>query len=217
MRVEELGLAVGDVLQLQIGDNADMRYPVTFIGIQPGGSVIISAPRTGQDKMIFVRENQLVTLRFVAKNVASGFTSRVIATRGQPYPYLHLEIPKEIQTVEVRKEVRVTTNIPVTVINKTHNSPALAARMLNLSCSGGRVESDIKMALDDNILNITMTLDIGGIERLVTMDCEVITVKSDEIEDHYIYGLNIMEIDEDDILVLRAYIYQEILHTLHMI
>ncbi|TQV86511.1 flagellar brake protein [Aliikangiella coralliicola] len=216
MRVEELGLAVGDALQLQIGDNIDQRYPVRFYGINPKGSVIVSAPQSGADKMIFVREGLLVTLRFVAKNVASGFTTRVLVTRGHPYPYLHLEIPKEIQTVEVRKEVRVETEIPVTVINKTHSSPALTGRMLNMSCSGGRIETNMKIALQNNLLNVTMKLLIEDIERLVTMDCLVTYVK-EVSDDLFTYGLNIEQIDDEDMVVLRGFVYQELLKSLHMI
>ena len=217
MRVEELGLAVGDAIQLQIGENIDQRYPVKFFGINPKGSVIVSAPHSGADKMIFVREGQLVTLRFVAKNVASGFTTRVMVTRGHPYPYLHLEIPKEIQTVEVRKEVRVATDIPVTLINKTHSSPALTGRLLNMSCSGVRIETNMKIALQENILNVTMKLMLEDIERMVTMDCIVTYVKEDDEEDIFSYGVNIEDIDEEDMVTLRGYVYQELLRSLHMI
>ncbi|MET1256081.1 flagellar brake protein [Aliikangiella maris] len=217
MRVEELGLAVGDALQLQIGDNIEQRYPVKFYGINPKGSVIVSAPFSGRDKMIFIREGQLVTLRFVVKNVASGFTTRVMATRGQPYPYLHLEIPKEIQTVEVRKEVRVATDIPVTVMNKTHSSPALTGRLLNMSCSGGRIETNMKVALQDNILNITMKVKIDDIECLITMDCIVTYIKEDPDNSVFSYGVNIETIDKEDMIALRGFVYQELLKSIHMI
>ncbi|TQV76618.1 flagellar brake protein [Aliikangiella marina] len=217
MRVEELGLAPGDALQLQIGDNADARYPVKFIGINPRGSVIVSAPQSGKDKMIFVRESQLVTLRFVAKNTASGFTTRVLATRGQPYPYLHLEIPKDIQSVEVRKEVRVATDIGVTIINKTHKSPALTGRLLNMSCSGVRIETNMRIALEGDLLNVTMKLLLEDIERIVTVDCLVTYVKEDDDAGEYAYGMNFDNIDDEEMVSLRGYVYQEILRGLHMI
>ena len=216
MRIEELGLAVGDKMQIQIGDNVELRYPVTFIGVKPNSSVLITAPQTGKDKIYFVREGQNVTLRFMVKNVVSGFATRVMLTRGQPYPYLHLDIPKDIQTVEVRKEVRVETEISATVINKTHESPALTAKIMNMSCSGMRVVSTAKIAKLNNKVNITMPLIIHDVERLVTMDCEVSYVKDDD-DSEYVYGLNIEEIDDDDELVIRGYIYQELLRGLHMI
>jgi len=217
IRVEELGLACGDVMQLQVGDDTTRRYPVRFYGINPNGSVIVSAPRTREDRIILLREAQLVTLRFVVKNVASGFTTRVLATHNKPYSYVHLEIPSEIQTVEVRKEVRVDTDIAVTVMNKTHNSPALAARLVNLSCSGGRIESEIKMALEGNILDVTAKIDIGGIERLLNFQCEVIVTKTVNEDELFAYGVEITHIDDEDRLLLRAFVYQEILRHLHMI
>ena len=217
MRVEELGLTCGDMLQIQIGDNVEQRYPVKFIGINPSASVIVSAPITGKDKIYFVREGQNVTLRFVVKNVVSGFSTRVMLTRGQPYPYLHLEIPKEVQTVEVRKEVRVDTDIDATVINKTHNSPALTSKMINLSCSGGRLESTTKLALMDNLLNITLPLVIDSVEKIVTMNCLVTYLKEDEENNLFSYGVNIEQIDEDDSVFLRGYVYQEILRGMYMI
>ena len=133
--------------------------------------------------MIFLREGQLVTLRLVVKNAASEFSTTVISVRGQSYPYVHLDIPKDIQTVEVRSEVRVSCDMPVTIMNKTHNSPALKGRISNLSCSGCRFDTNVKLALEGNILNMTMAIHIEDIERLVTFDCIVTYFKEDDYED----------------------------------
>lgn len=217
MRVEELGLTFGDMLQVQIGDDVDQRYPVKLIGLNPVGSIIISAPMTGKDKMFFVREGINVTLRFVVKNVVSGFSTRVMYTRGHPYPYLHLEIPKEIQTVEVRKEVRISTHINTTIINKTHDSPALTGAVLNLSCAGALVESNSKLALMDNILIVTMPIVFDGIERIISLDCHVNYVKEFEETHKFTYGVNFQNIDDEDNLILRSFIYQELLIENHLI
>jgi len=217
MRVEELGLTFGDLLQIQIGDNVEQRYPVKFIGINPVSSIIVSAPMTGKDKMIFLREGLNVTLRFVVKNVVSGFSTRVMLTRGQPYPYLHLEIPKDVQTVEVRKEIRVETDIDMTLLNKTSKSPAMTATMTNLSFSGGRIESQRKIASMEDVINIMMPLSIGEVEKLVTIDCKVSYMKEDVADSHPVYGVSFEHIDEDDGIILRGFIYQEILTGMHMI
>ncbi len=216
MRIEQLGLTIGDALQIQIGDNAEQRYPVRFYGFNPQSSVIVSAPSTGKDKMMFLREGTKVTLRFVANNVASGFTTRVLLTRGQPYPYLHLKVPKDIETVEVRKEARVSTDLPVTAINKTLSSPAFPCRILNMSCSGCLIESTTKLARKGEIVNLTMKLRVADIEPLITADAEI-TYTKDEASDKFLYGLNIQSIDDEDIVTLRAYIYQEILKNMHML
>jgi len=204
-------------MELQIGDNADQRYPVRFYGYNPNGSIIVSAPKSGESKMIFVRESLLVTLRFLVNNVASGFTSRVLATRGQPYPYLHLEIPKEIQTVEVRKGAHISTNISVTAINKTQKSAAIVAHITTLSGTSIRLESKSEFADEDNLISVTTTLKFEEIERLVTMDCLVTNFKQKPNTSRFIYQLNIEQIDEEDLLMVRFYIYQELLRSLYML
>lgn len=216
MRIEQLGLTIGDALQIQIGDNAEQRYPVRFYGFNSQVSVMVSAPSTGKDKMIFLREGTEVTLRFVANNVASGFTTRVLLTRGQPYPYLHLKVPKEIETVEVRKEARISTDTAVTAINKTLSSPAFPCQILNMSCSGCLIESTTKLAHKGELVNLTMKLKVGDIEPLVTADAEV-TYTKEEGDDKFLYGLNIQSIDDEDIVTLRAFVYQELLRNMHML
>ncbi len=217
MRIEELGLQIGDAMQLQIGDSQEQRYPVRFYGYKPNGSIIVSAPKSGENKMIFVRESLLVTLRFVANNVASGFTSRVLATRGQPYPYLHLEIPKEIQTVEVRKGMQVKTDLSVTVLNKTEKSAAVVAHITNLSNNTIQLESKKAFADEESIISVTSSLKIGKIERLITMDCMVTHCKEKPDGNSYVFKADITEIDDEDMMIIQFYIYQELLRNLHII
>lgn len=217
MKIDELGLAIGDTLQLQLGDDIENRYSVIFYGMNPTGSIIVSAPKSSSDKAIFVREGQPITLRFVSKNVASGFSTSVITSKGRPYPYIHLKIPLEIQTVEVRKGVRIDADIAATVLNKTHRSPALTGRLKSLSCSGARIETTVKTALEGDLISISATLFIEKVKCFITMDCKVTYVKEDEENDLYIYGVNIVQIDDEDLVSLSAYVYQELLRSLHMI
>jgi len=69
----------------------------------------------------------------------------------------------------------------------------------------------------NNVLNITLPLSIDNIERIVTMNCLVTYIREDEDSQQFLYGVNIEEIDEDDSLYLRGYIYQEILRGMYMI
>lgn len=217
MKIEELGLKIGDAMQLQVGDNSDQRYPVRFYGYNPNGSIIVSAPKSGEDKMFFIREAMLVTLRFMANNVASGFTTRVLGTRGQPYPYLHLEIPKDIQTVEVRKGTRANTNVNATILNKTQKSAAAIGHITTLSCTTVRLQSKNEFADEHNQISVTAMLKFEDTERLVTMDGIVTHFKELQSGEGYVYDLDIKQIDEEDKLMVRFYVYQELLRNLHMI
>ena len=49
------------------------------------------------------------------------------------------------------------------------------------------------------------------------MNCVVSYVKEDEETHSYLYGVNIEDIDIDDSVFLRGFIYQELLRGMHMI
>lgn len=217
MKIEELGLKISDVMQLQIADNVHQRYPVRLYGYNPTGSIIVSAPKSPENKMITLRESSMVTLRFVANNVASAFTCKLLSTSWKPYPHLHLEIPTEIQTVEVRNGVQAATDLSVSVLNKTKQTPAVLARFTVISDNYVRMESNKIFAGEDDIISVTSMLKVKELERMLTMDCKVTDVKEKSKNEIFVYDLKIKNIDEDDALLLHFYVYQELLRNLHMV
>lgn len=252
MRFSDLGLKMGDIMQLQISPDSDERYPVKLIGFLPDCSVIISAPLEKQKRVVFLREDQMVTLRFVVNNVASGFSAKVLVMRTSPSPYIHLAMPKQVEAVEVRSAVRVNCDIAATLTNQSRNSHPARVIVTNLSVLGGRFECRDQLALVDDELSITMTLELDDIQKVVTLDCRVNnkgklvdeggdndatdndvadkqnadsnndltqkqpTVKSGS-EGTYWYGFHFVFTDEEDRLLLKAYVYQEILRSLHLL
>ncbi|WP_144394794.1 flagellar brake protein [Pleionea sediminis] len=225
MRFSDLGLKMGDVMQIQVSAESEARYPVKLLGFLPDCSVIISAPSEKKGKPIFLKEDQLVTLRFVVNHVASGFTSKVLGMRTSPSPYIHLEMPKEVEAVEVRNAVRVNTEIPATLINETHKSNPMAVNLVNLSVLGGRLESQKKIALIGDELSLTMTLSLDDIDKVVTLDCVVrnkgkVDERKEGEEGSQIlnwYGFHFKFQDDEDRLLLKAFVYQEILRSLHLL
>ena len=72
----------------------------------------------------------------------------------------------------------------------------------------------------DSLVDWDMMQDCASddnIERIVTMDCLVTYIKEDVDAGKFLYGVNIEDIDEDDSLFLRGFIYQELLRGIHMI
>jgi hypothetical protein len=219
MRFTDLGIKMGDVMQLQIAADSDARYPVKLLGYIPDCSVMISIPYERKNKPIFLKEDQIVTLRFVVNNVASGFHTRVLAVRTSPKPYLHLEMPKSVETVEVRNAVRVNTEIYATLINETHKSHPLKVTLTNLSVLGGRFECDRVVALIGDQVSITMTLNLDDVEKVVTMDGIVRNKGRRDTEKGQVnwYGFYFQFKDDEDRLLLKAFVYQEILRSLHLL
>ncbi len=219
MRFSDLGLKMGDVMQLQTSPESDSRYPVKLLGFLPDCSVMISAPYEQKNKPIFLREDQMVTLRFVVNHVASGFSARVLTMRTRPMPYIHLEMPQSVEAVEVRNAVRVSTEILATTINETHKSNPIKVTLTNLSVLGGRFECERKLALIGDKISLTMSLDLDDIEKVVTLDGVIRNKGRTQTEQGEInwYGFHFEFAEDEDRLLLKAYVYQEILRSLHLL
>ncbi len=223
MRFSDLGLKMGDVMQLQASADSDARYPVKLLGFLPERSVIISAPCETKGKPIFLREDQMVTLRFVVNNVASGFSSKVLSMRTSPSPYVHLEMPKQVEAIEVRNAVRVNTDISATIINETHKSNPISVTVTNMSVLGGKLECSKKIALIGDQLSLTMTLNLDEIDKVVTLECHIRNKGNYEVERNGSkslknwYGFHFDFNDDEDRLLLKAFVYQEILRSLHLL
>ncbi len=219
MRFKELGLKMGDVMQLQISADSDSRFPVKLLGFIPKCSVIISAP-VNNGKTIFLKEEQIVTLRFVVNNAASGFSAKVLSFNSTPKPYIHLEMPQNLESVEVRNAVRVNTELAATMVNETHKSHALKVIVANLSILGGRFTSDKKVALIGDKVSLTATIDLDEMEKIITIDCEIRNkgeLSDTDSKTRYWYGFNFIFADDEDRLLLKAFVYQEILRSLHLL
>jgi hypothetical protein len=219
MRFSDLGLKMGDVMQLQISADSDARYPVKLLGYLPECSVMISAPYEHKNKPIFLKEDQIVTLRFVVNHVASGFNARVLAMRTSPKPYVHLEMPQSVEAVEVRNAVRVSTEIMATLINETHKSHPFKVTLTNMSVLGGRFECGKKIALIGDKISITMTLNLDDVEKIVTLEGVIRNKGRRETENDPVnwYGFHFNFRDDEDRLLLKAFVYQEILRSLHLL
>jgi len=223
MRFSDLGLKMGDVMQLQISADSEARHPIKLLGFLPETSIIISAPKDAQGRAIFLKQDQLVTLRFVVNNVASGFTAKVLKMHTQPDAYIHLEMPKQVEAIEVRNAVRVNTELSATIINETHQSQPISVTISNLSVLGGRLECDRNIALIGDQLSLTTTLLLDEVEKLVTLDCRIRNKGKTEVESggeqavRNWYGFYFSFSDDDDRLLMKAFVYQEILRSLHLL
>ncbi len=218
MRFDELGLKMGDVMQLQLSPESELRYPVKLLGFIPERSIIIEAPSKKNGQAILVKEEQMITLRFVVNSVASGFSARVLCSRTNPKDYLHIEMPKQVETVEVRNAVRVVTELPASVINHNNKSLEQQVQVTNLSVLGGRFESTKKLALIGDKVSLSTSIILDDMEKLVTLDAVVMSkgqIKNETPINWYGFHFDFSHIE--DRLLIKAYVYQEILRSLHLL
>lgn len=219
MDFEKLGLKIGIAMQLQREGDA-RRYVVRLIGIEPRHGVIVTPPRDRDGKTLFLREGQNVIVRFAMLNSVMAFETKVLEDKVKPYPHVHLAIPKEIESIEVRRAARIETDMQVTVINETTESAPIVARLADLSPIGARVESQKELAEKGNLLSLSFTVKIAHYEYTLTIRGTVVAagaVDETNTGQPYYLGVQFHPPDEEDAAPLYAYVYQELLAELNFI
>lgn len=109
----ELDLSIGTVLQLQtLAGGGERRYRVTLIGINPARSLVVTAPEVGGHAVPVVQDEPF-TVRAFAGTRAIGFHCTALKAATQPYRYLHLSYPDQVQNVQVRSAPRIPLCLPI--------------------------------------------------------------------------------------------------------
>jgi len=165
---DELDLDVGETLQLQRvgGDNTD-RYLVRLIGYLSGVSLLVTPP-TVNGKIILVRESQPFAVRMLHGSHVRGFMSRVLHNAAKPFPHLHLEYPKEIESLALRNAERVSVVIPAMARNTRRSDESEhwhPVRIRDLSISGCRIESSLPLAQKGDSLELRFRPEVCEVEE----------------------------------------------------
>jgi c-di-GMP-binding flagellar brake protein YcgR len=220
---ESLGLKIGNTMQLErVGNPA--RYPVRLIGLEPTKGLIITPPKGSDGKYLFMKEGQGVIIRLALLNSVMAFATQVLEDRAKPYPHVHLALPREIESIEVRRAVRVATDLMATVINESQESHSMAVTMVDLSPMGARLESAMALAEKGDRVSVTVKLPMASYDYTVTLTGTVVAAglvhKNGEeaiTENAFYFGLQFEGLDAEDAAPLHAFVYQELLKQLNVL
>jgi len=205
---------LGDPVQLQfIPDDSRDRLSARVIGYSPGNSLIISAPRVN-GKLTFLKEHQPFIVRMMQGNDVYGFESTVLKYYSSPFPHVHLRHPRDIERITVRSSRRVDTELLVLVKLAADPERSLSASMINSSATGallqlkaplGELEDELSISLELVIAGITRYLRIKAIIRNITLPDD-----SDNGNQLYKYGVQFNELNDEQTLLINAYVYEQI-------
>ena len=121
MTNENLALEIGDTLQMQfLTSVGDERHYVKVMGYAVDKSVLVTAPRVN-GRQLEVREGEKIVARLMVGNDIVGFTGKVLRVCSNPYRYLHLSYPKDMQAITVRKALRVNISMIASLRSSLEN------------------------------------------------------------------------------------------------
>lgn len=219
MSVTHLALEIGDNLQMQFVDD-ETRHYVKVIGYVPGKSLLVTTPRH-DGKFLLVREGQRVVVRLMSGNEIVGFTVPVLRSQVQPYPYLHLDFPRDMQAVTVRKALRVKLDMAAAVRpclkDTTEADPAQTDHVVtvqDMSTSGALLVADKPLVSEDQHILLAMQLDVADSVEDLTLLALVRNIRPERGERvgerHYLHGVEFRLADRQQSILVHAFVYQRI-------
>ncbi len=223
--MSELELDVGDILQLQfLGDKNKTRYYVKVIGYLEDRSLLVTTPQSG-GRLVRVREGQPLAARMMAGNDLVGFTVSVMRGCAVPYPYLHLTYPKDLQSVTVRKALRVTLEMSATAqacsTGTEKVSPDSEIRKIiirDMSTTGALLVADAPLVDTGNCLAVSVKITVAEAEEDLTFTVMVRNIKVEQAKEkgkpsQFLHGVEFQFSDRQESVLLHAFVYEQIVHN----
>lgn len=227
MRIGQCFFAIGETVQLQLFRQQEIRYPVKLIGYAHNTMLVTTPKGKDSQQPLLLRDGELANVRIMANSRVYGFQTKIVMARSTPYPYLHLNLPEDIEVVEVRKSLRIATKVRASCFNESDdavNVASMPAVIVDMSVTGMRLESLRRMGRKGDKLTVMMELLIGDMEKTIEAEVEVCVVG--EVKDsrggngdkqRFYHGVDFKNMSISDKLVLQAYVYQMILQNLNVI
>ena len=205
-------LRLGDIVNLQpAGRSTFERCPVRLIGVAEGLSLIVIAGASTGNRG-FVLGEQYVA-RCLSGTSVYGFTTDVIKIAIEPFAYLHLSYPTEVQTVGVRQSERVKVSIPVAV--RSASGETHAGTITDLSPTGaqltsssraGKVGDKMTLTFDAVFAGVTNKLENASVVRSTREHGE----RSGAAGKQHSYGVQFEGHGEQQRLFLYGFVYEQI-------
>lgn len=210
---------LGDPIQLQYApvDDRD-RLSAKVIGHAPGKSLIITAP-TVNGKLPLLKEDQPFIVRMLQGNNVYGFESAILKYYRVPFPHVHLRHPTDVERIVVRGSRRVETELVVSTSTKNSDEKPLSVSMLNTSATGallqtpktiGKLSDELTISVELEVVNIKKYLRIKAIIRNISTPADRDTPGDDLNK----YGVQFVELSEDNKLIINAYVYEQIVQKM---
>ena len=221
MESDGLALEVGDVLQLQfLTDESNTRYYVKVIGYAKDKSLLVTTPQIN-GKLMMVREGQALAVRSLSGNHVVAFTVAVLRSNVKPYPYLHLNYPKELQTIKVRKAQRISCKTeamvrdcgPAASAMETPPAP-VPVQVEDMSTTGALLIYDEPLGVVKGLLSVEMKVNVAEVTEEINIISIIRNIRTRNNEDgsiaKYLHGVEFQFADRQESIMLHAFICEQI-------
>jgi len=204
--MDQIKWLVGEALDLQLHDNADIRYNVRLIGFARNKSVFVSAPIV-DDKLAFVREGQMFIVRSFFGKRAYAFPASVIKCLHSPHPYLHLSYPSQVRLATVRRGARAEIRAIASI---TLGEPERigAATLVDMSIGGTSCVANQVLGEKGESGTVVFKINVAEQDHIMTLKAVLRSVTNSENNSEYRHGFEFFDMTVHERLVISAFVNQ---------
>lgn len=212
MKFEEIKLAPGYPLQLQTSsvDGEVKRVNSRYLGALPGKYLLVTPPANTR-----FRTGQKLAVRAMVANGIAMLSTTVETTVNTPVSMLCLSYPAAINFKEIRGATRVTVNLEASVTNISEvTGSSVAGQIADVSTTGAKIELKDVVGDVGQELELKAQVTIGNIQRTMLLKAVIrarIDRSTKELDEEFpaVYGIEFKGTDEENQLLLHAYVYRE--------
>ncbi len=214
MASQSLGLSVGTNLNLEIpGGEDNNNFQVCLIGYRASHSVLVTMPQKG-NKPTAIEEGAAVIVRYIGDSKVYAFESKVLHAHVDPYPYLHLEYPKGIQGIMMRRTMRVPVNTPVLTLSMLdQEGHQLSVTMADISIDGACLISSSQIGKVGDEFLINMPHIAATFDDDINLSCIVRYMRNETEADgtiSYKHGVEFRQLDQAALRFIEHFIKDSI-------
>lgn len=175
-------------------------------------SILVTAPLLANGSLVAVTPGQVWLCRTFQVTSVFRFFAKVLKVAFEPYPHLHIEVPRQVEKRKIRGRPRASVFLNGTIDsnNGTRSSLTAPCVFVDLSIGGGRVAMDDTLRLQSG-QTVRFALKIAVIDFTFDLKLKATVVgcfgNSDGRHPQVIfYGVKFEALNETQSLVLQAFV-----------
>ncbi|HKO87531.1 MAG TPA: flagellar brake protein [Burkholderiales bacterium] len=191
--------------------DTDEGYTTWVIGMNQRKSLILTQPMRSDKSLVPVLENDMWTFRTFHATSVFRFSASILKVSFEPFPHLHIDLPKLVDKKAVRKSPRAMIALLTTVKIGEKESKCFIA---DLSSQGARVAlpSDAVIAKGDTI-PMQFTLRVMDREYPLSLNAKVMSLYGQSDPQHpqvSFYGIFFENLPERELLILHGCVHERL-------
>lgn len=189
-----------------LAGKGNVRFNVALIGFITGRTMLVTMP-PAHERKVKLYDGDNLALRFIQGSAVHAFKTSIERVCIDPMPYLHLVFPATIETAKIRNSCRVKTSCAIS-IQCNGDKEKHAATLVDVSEDGGKIISNEALGETGEKITLEGVFDFGGLQENLTLDA-IIRNTIDSNKDKHSYGIEFVDVKQQDMIFLRGVIYEQ--------